>query len=49
MSIGIDVPIDRTSRNPDVLPGNSVCANVEKKKADSPNPLATMLVVVARY
>jgi hypothetical protein len=48
-SIGIAVPTDNTSKNPEVFPGKMVCARVEKKKADRPYPDATVLVVVARW
>ncbi len=35
-SIGSAVPIERTRRNPEVLPGKIVCAIVAKKKAERP-------------
>jgi hypothetical protein len=46
--MGIVVPRARTKRKSDVFPGKSVCAIVEKKNADNPNPDTTRPVTVAR-
>ena len=48
MTMGIDVPIARTSRNSDVSPGNMTCAIVENRNADRPNPEMTRPTTVAR-
>jgi len=37
-TIGSEVPIARTRRKSEVLPGKTECAIVENKKADSPKP-----------
>lgn len=46
--IGMDVPIARTSRKSEVLPGNRPCAIIENKNAESPKPENTSPVVVVR-
>ena len=47
-SIGRDVPSERRRRKEEVSPGKTVCAIVENRNADSPNPDSTSAVVVAR-
>ena len=47
--IGREVPKASMSRNSEVFPGKSVCAMVEKRKADRPKPEITIPFAVARY
>lgn len=47
--MGKEVPMASTRRNAEVSPGNMICAMLENKNADKPNPDNTMPVVVARY
>lgn len=46
--IGMLVPKARTKRKVEVFPGKTVCAMVEKKNAERPNPDTTSPVTVAR-
>ena len=48
-AIGIGVPSARVSKKLEVFPGKIVCAIVEKRKADNPNPATTTPVMVVLY
>jgi hypothetical protein len=47
--IGNDVPMAKTRRKSEVFPGNTACAIVENKKADSPKPDNTNAVMLVLY
>jgi hypothetical protein len=46
--MGSDVPRERSSRKDETLSANAICAIMEKKNADRPNPDITRPVEVAR-